>query len=79
MSTDQLSEIDVIYERARRKASVRRASPYVIKTCPECDGDGEWDEYINRGTSLKPSYPEYRHFICDECGGIGTIMEEAES
>ena len=41
--------------------------------CANCDGVGEWDEGPLPATSSQQISPDYRHRVCGDCEGKGTI------
>jgi hypothetical protein len=41
--------------------------------CANCDGAGEWDEGPLLATSSTQISPDYRHVVCSDCEGKGTI------
>jgi hypothetical protein len=41
--------------------------------CANCDGAGEWDEGPLPATSSTQISPDYRHMVCSDCEGKGTI------
>jgi DnaJ-class molecular chaperone len=41
--------------------------------CANCDGAGEWDEGPLPDTSSTQISPDYRHMVCSDCEGKGTI------
>lgn len=51
--------------------------PWLLVTCPCCDGAGEWDEGPLPASS-GAAEPEYRRVICSECAGSGNTFVRAE-
>lgn len=51
--------------------------PWVLATCPACDGAGEWDEGPLPASS-GATEPDYRQVICPECEGTGRAFVPAE-
>lgn len=41
--------------------------------CENCDGIGEWDEGPLPARHSTQISPDYRHMVCDDCAGKGTI------
>ena len=41
--------------------------------CANCDGAGEWDEGPLPATSSAQISPDYRHMVCSDCEGKGTV------
>lgn len=51
--------------------------PWVLATCPNCDGLGEWDEG-QLPASSGATEPDYRQVICPDCEGTGKAFVHAE-
>lgn len=66
-------EIEGCPDQAELIKDAFKAAGVTEYRCSNCDGLGEWDEGPLPATSSRQISPDYRHMVCNDCEGKGTI------